>query len=61
MSDGERPSVDQRPVVDASLIEDMLRLTPLQRLHQNDRAAALAVSLQEAFSRQGEAWRKPAR
>jgi hypothetical protein len=61
MSEAERPSHDERPAVDGSLIEDMLRLTPLERLRQNDRAAALAASLQAAFSRQGEAWQKPAR
>ena len=41
--------------VDTSLIDEMLRLSPAERLRQNDRMAALAMKLREAFSgRQGE-------
>jgi hypothetical protein len=37
--------------VDASLIDEMLRLSPAERLRLNDRMAALATKLQEAFAR----------
>jgi hypothetical protein len=36
--------------VDASLIDEMLKLSPGERLRLNDRMAALAAKLQEAFS-----------
>jgi hypothetical protein len=36
--------------VDASLIDEMLKLSPIERLRLNDRMAALASKLQEAFS-----------
>ena len=40
--------------VDTSLIDEMLRLSPIERLRLNDRMAALATKLQEAVSgRQG--------
>jgi hypothetical protein len=42
--------------VDVTLIEETLRLSPADRLRQNDRAAALAVRLQTAFSAQAEQW-----
>ena len=35
--------------VDVTLIDEMLRLTPAQRLRQNDRVASLATRLREAF------------
>ena len=35
--------------VDVTLIDEMLRLTPKQRLEQNDRMATLAVRLRAAF------------
>ena len=35
--------------VDRTLIDEMLRMTPRQRLQQNDRMAALAVRLRAAF------------
>jgi hypothetical protein len=35
--------------VDVTLIDEMLRLTPKQRLEQNDRMATLAVRLRTAF------------
>jgi hypothetical protein len=38
-----------RPAVDVTLIDEMLRLTPTERLRQNDRMAALAAKLREAF------------
>ena len=36
--------------VDVTLIEEMLRLTPAQRLRQNDRVASLATRLRQAFA-----------
>lgn len=42
---------DEAPVaVDVSLIDEMLRLTPAERVRQNDRVASLAVKLREAFA-----------
>lgn len=43
------PTFDDRPAVDGTLIDEMLRLTPAQRLRQNDRMAGLAFQLREAF------------
>lgn len=37
--------------VDDTLIDEMLRLTPVERLRQNDRAATTATKLREAFER----------
>jgi len=55
-------SVNQNsPHVDASLIEEMLRLSPVERLRQNDRAAALAVALKEAFLTHEKRWSNRAR
>jgi hypothetical protein len=39
--------------VDVTLIDEMLRLTPKQRLEQNDRMATLAVRLRTAFGAGG--------
>jgi hypothetical protein len=36
--------------VDVTLIEEMRRLSPGERLRQNDRMAALAVRLRDAFA-----------
>ena len=48
---------DEAPVaVDVSLIDEMLRLTPAERLRQNDRVASLAVRLREAFAVKDAAW-----
>jgi hypothetical protein len=49
---GEHGDRDEktRPVVDVSLIEEMLRLSPAERLRQNDRAAQLAERLRQACS-----------
>jgi len=58
---GERQSDADRPAVDASLIDSMMRLSPGERLRQNDRAAALAESLREAFIKRTERWPSRAR
>jgi hypothetical protein len=44
----------ERPLVDGSLIDEMLRLSPVERLRQNDRMATLAAKLTEAFARAGD-------
>jgi hypothetical protein len=61
MSKGAEPVDPERPDVDVSLIDEMLRLSPVERLRQNDSAAALAVALQEAFLRRDAPWPKPER
>jgi hypothetical protein len=42
--------------VDLTLIDEMLRLTPWERLQQNDRMAALAVELRDAFAAPDARW-----
>ena len=42
--------------VDTSLIDEMLRLPPAERLRQNDRAATLALKLRAAFAVRQEKW-----
>ena len=49
---------EDTPGVDLTLIDEMLRLSPEQRLRQNDRVAALAVELQEAFAAGASGWPK---
>jgi hypothetical protein len=49
--------VEQQPVsLDTSLIDEMLRLSPVERLRQNDRMAALVAKLQDAFLDRKEQW-----
>ena len=48
--DPGKPSADGRPEVDVTLIDEMLRLSPEERLRQNDRSLTLAAQLREAFS-----------
>jgi hypothetical protein len=43
--------------VDVTLIDEMLRLSPGDRLRQNDRVAALAIKLREAFLSTGDKWK----
>jgi hypothetical protein len=47
---------DAEAVVDVTLIDEMLRLTPSERLRQNDRMAALAAKLREAFRAKEREW-----
>jgi hypothetical protein len=58
--DGLKPRVGDALLVrvDVTLIDEMLRLTPKQRLEQNDRMATLAVRLRTAFEagRRGPGW-----
>jgi hypothetical protein len=39
-----------RDAVDATLVSEMLRMTPEQRLRENDRALATALELRRAFA-----------
>ena len=43
--------------VDVSLIDEMLRLSPAERLRQNDRMASLVAKLQAAFTGRKGPWR----
>jgi hypothetical protein len=52
----DRPPPDDaepaaRPVVDVTLIDEMLALTPEERLRQNDRQARLVMELRDGFAR----------
>lgn len=42
--------------VDLTLIDEALRMSPRERLRQNDRMAALAVRLREAFAARVIRW-----
>ena len=42
--------------VDVTLIDEMLRLSPGERLRQNDRVASLAARLKQAFSAKALRW-----
>jgi hypothetical protein len=54
----ERPDdTETDPIVDVGLIDEMLRMSPSERLRQNDRMAALAVKLREAFVAQEGEWK----
>lgn len=58
------PAASSAPAVDVTLIDEMLQLTPRQRLEQNDRMAALAAKLQSAFQsasgKVSDGWSNPA-
>jgi hypothetical protein len=47
---GGRP--DDTPVVDGTLIDEMLRLTPEERLRQNDRMVRTVEELRNGFAAQ---------
>jgi len=59
MSDGqghrERDEAESSGV-DVTLIEEMLRLSPAERLRQNDRMAAIAVKLRTGFDAKRAKW-----
>lgn len=46
----------ERPAVDVTLIDAMLQMSPVERLRQNDRMAAVAMKLKEAFARKTAEW-----
>jgi hypothetical protein len=52
-----------RKTVDASLVAEMLRLPPVERLRQNDRAIATVEELRRAFAtkRSNDAAGRPSR
>ncbi len=50
MATGPIPATElDRETVDGTLIDEMLRLSPAERLRQNDRMATLAAELRKAF------------
>jgi hypothetical protein len=52
MSEGEDQAEGEGAeavAVDVTLIDEMFRMTPAERLRQNDRMAAFATRLREAF------------
>jgi hypothetical protein len=59
MSEGQEPGEESKAEtagVDLTLIEEMLRLSPAERLRQNDRMAALAAKLRAAFETGAKRW-----
>jgi hypothetical protein len=59
MSEGQEPVEDSEAEtagVDVTLIEEMLRLSPAERLRQNDRMATLAATLRAAFEAGATRW-----
>ena len=56
MEDPPLETAGEAVAVDASLIDEMLLLSPAERLRQNDRMAALAAKLQGAFSALQKEW-----
>jgi hypothetical protein len=59
MSEGQELGEDSEAEtagVDVTLIEEMLRLSPAERLRQNDRMATLAAKLRAAFETGATRW-----
>jgi hypothetical protein len=54
--DGEQGSEVESSSVDVTLIDEMLRLSPIERLRQNDRVANLAAKLKAAFESGAARW-----
>ena len=59
MNESDQPPDDAEieAAVDVGLIDEMLRMSPLERLRQNDRMAALATKLREAFLAREREWK----
>ena len=59
MNESDQPPDDAETdaAVDVGLIDEMLRLPPSERLRQNDRMAALAVKLRQAFLAKEREWK----
>ena len=53
--EGEQGSETESSSVDVTLIDEMLGLSPIERLRQNDRVANLAAKLKAAFESAGTA------
>jgi hypothetical protein len=56
MKESSEESNTESASVDISLIDEMLRLSPAERLRQNDRMAALAAKLKSSFLAGQERW-----
>jgi hypothetical protein len=54
--EGEQGSEVESCSVDVTLIDEMLRLSPIERLRQNDRVASLAAKLRAAFDSSAARW-----
>ena len=54
--EGEQGSEAESTSVDITLIDEMLRLSPIERLRQNDRVANLAANLKAAFDSGAARW-----
>jgi len=59
MNESDQPPGDAEAAaaVDIGLIDEMLRMSPSERLRQNDRMAALAARLREAFATREREWK----
>ena len=59
MNESDQPPDDAETeaAVDVGLIDEMLRMSPSERLRQNDRMAALAAKLREAFAAREREWK----
>ena len=59
MNESDQPPGDAETAgaVDVGLIDEMLRLPPSERLRQNDRMAALAAKLRQAFLAKEREWK----
>jgi hypothetical protein len=55
---GERTGADT-PLVDVTLIDEMLKMSAAERLRQNDRMAALVVMTRSAFGLGDWEWKSP--
>jgi hypothetical protein len=55
--DGPDGKGSDAPVVDVTLIDEMLRMTVRQRPEENDRMAALAVGLRAVFHAREAVWK----
>jgi hypothetical protein len=53
--EGAKGSETESSSVDVTLIDEMLRLSPIERLRQNDRVANLAAKLKATFESAGTA------
>ena len=51
----------KRDAVDATLVTEIIRLSPEQRLRENDRAVATALELRRAFAARADHARHRAR
>lgn len=59
MNESDQPPDDAEidAAVDVGLIDEMLRMSPSERLRQNDRMASLAAKLRTAFAAREREWK----